>query len=456
MTFRNFLMGLFTLAALAIGGFVSAEIYPHRSSASVSTTLTKLIKTYVNRGTLISKLPIASTSLSLKKTSSASIAETSGTPPLLVEIKNNPLKNLFWKDNVIDELNTGTPSQNACYQYRGVSVDGESAGNGACYMAQDLAYSFESVLSGDKTFCFLQKMISAEEGITVTGADTVEQALAPSPGTTQKIVKVEISGMPSGGTSSIFFIIPGKGTNNTNNYLYDHSLFFCEGNPAPRGFERGTINKSLSYNVSKVEVQSGNTSHTSITSKLDLVNNRIIFNPDREKEVSMERTGSGFCSAREVQMNFKNGKIRQRSHQTCNGRERLSYSILKYVGQSIKTLRFKEGAQKDLYRLISTEYRDDRYVSAPFNTEFNYELAQVDLNTDPFYSQFPTIDTSILSSFNCNRTDQNVTITMDFSNQNLSNHTAVCQNRGLNGMEFCRSDSEVNSAEVVFYNQCAP
>ncbi len=170
----------------------------------------------------------------------------------------------------------------------------------------------------------------------------------------------------------------------------------------------------------------------------------------------MERTSSNFCSSREVLMTFKNGKIKQKAHQICGGRERVAYSVLKYTGQSIKTLRFKEGAQKDLYRTISTEFRDDRYVSAPYNTEFNYDLAQVDLNTDPFYSQFPTIDTSILTTFSCNRVDQDVTIYMDFSNSNLSNHTASCQNRGLNGMEFCRGDAEVNSAETVFYGQCAP
>jgi hypothetical protein len=450
------LLSAILLVLVTFVGLVCAQTYPETRAASTSARLAKLIKTLVNRGTLISKLPIASTSLSLKNRSSASIAETSGTPPLLVEIKNQPLKNLFWMNNIIDDLNTGTPSQNTCNQYRGVSVNGESAGNGACYMAQDLAYSFESVLSGDKTFCFLQKMITAADGITVTGANSVEEALAPNSGTSAKLVKVETSGMPSGTNPSIFFIIPGKGTNNTNGNLYEHSLFFCEGNSNPAGHELGTIKKNLSYIVSKVEAKSGETLHSSITSKLELVNNRIVFNPDREKEITMERTSPNFCSSREVSMTFKNGKIRQRAHQMCGGRERVSYSILKYTGQSIKTLRFKEGAQKDLYRTISTEYRDDRYVSAPYNTEFNYDLSQVDLNTDPFYSQFPTIDTSILSSFNCNRIDQDVTISMDFSNSNLSNHTAVCQNRGLNGMEFCRADAEVNSAETVFYGQCAP
>lgn len=420
-----------------------------------SAALAKYIKFLVNRGTLIAKLPPATNSVSIKRAkASFNAQDVTGTPPALVSLKNLSLKNMFWQDGVIDDINGGSPSTNSCQQYPGKQVDGESAGQFACYLAQDLARSFEIALKGENTFCYLRKMISAEEGVTVSGASSVAKALAPNKDNTPKLVKVEISGMPIGGNPDIFFVISGQATNKANNNYYEHSLFFCEGGANPIRYENGKISKNFVYQVHSIDADPSHGDSTSlISSKIALVDGKLIFNPNADKEISAASSGHS-CTYAELSATFKNGKIKQKSNSLCSGNQRASYSVLKYAGQTVNALRFREGAVKTQGFTNITEFREDRYVSAPQNAEFNSDLTQVDIGSDPFYASPPNIDKSILNTFDCTRTDQDATIFMDFSNQYLDEYTASCKDKSLQDMNFCRQDSDLSQAENNFHTVC--
>ncbi len=439
-----------------IVALVSITFFVTLSQAATPSAISKYIKSLVNRGTLIAKLPPASNSVALrKKASLVSGLEVIGTPPTLISLKNSSLKEMFWSNGVIDDINSGAPSPYACQQYLGRAVDGESAGQTACYMSQDLARSFEIALKGENTFCYMQKMITATDGVTVSGARSVEAALTPNKDDSPKIVKIEITGQQDGGNQNLFFVIAGRAANRAQGKLYEHSLFFCDGGANPKRYEHTQISKDLIYEVYTLDSTGAHgDSESTISAKLAVVNDKLTFNQSIEKEISVSRVGDPICNFAELDVSLKNGKIKQKSNSFCAGNHRSAYSVLKYGGQSVSTLRFKEGAVKAPLFTAITEFRNDRYVSAPNNAEFNADLTEVDLTTDPFYASGPTVDTSILGTFNCNTTELAATILMDFSNQYLSDYTASCKNKILDRMDFCRNDSDLNNAENNFHSHC--
>jgi hypothetical protein len=422
----------------------------------------KYVRAQVKQGKLLQKLPLASKAVKTKKkkqNSSASIFDTSGTPPKLVEIPGLSLKNLFWQEGVIDGLNSGTPPPDSCNQFYGSSVDGESAGYGSCYLAQNVGYSFQTVLQSAASFCYMQKMATAQSGVTVEGADSVNDAMKPASDNTTRIVKAMITGFPEEGGAQdqvIFFEIPGRATNKSEGNIYKHKLYFCSGGVA-NGKEEAVIKNNLKYTLFQINDDGDQGVFTStVSSRITLdENNRIIFNPSTDKEVSMANIG-GFCNYSKGEMTLKNGKIKQKNLDDCGGPEpRRSFNVMRYTGSSVQSLRFKEGGMKDNNFTSITEYRNSRYVSAPGNTEFNADLDAVNLVTDPFYNEAPSVDSSDIEAFDCNRSDQDATITMDFSNPDLQQHTSGCEDRSLDGMDFCREDDEVSSAEIETQSICA-
>jgi len=418
----------------------------------------KKIKKFVKFGTVFKKLPMADKLARTKKKKSGAIfvQDSFGTPPLLIDLPTTPLKNIFWSDGVIEDINLGTPTVNSCQEFYGGGEDGTSAGLGACYLAQNVGYSFETVLQSATTFCYMQKMSTAPAGVTVAGASSVAEALKPEADGEDKIVKAVITGFPgedAGFTG--FFIIPSRETNKSNNNLYSHKLFFCGGG-IPNSVERAEIKNNLDYTLSQINKEDGGgVFASSVSSRISVdANDRIVFNPETEKEVTTSSEGGG-CAFNKAEMKLKNGRIFQKSFDSCGGPEdRKAYTVVAYTGTTVSSLRFREGGFKDNFSSIVTEYRDDRYVKATNNNDFNGQLNKVDLATDEFYLEAPTIDTSEVDAFNCDRTDVAVNITMDFSNPELAQHAAPCEDKALDGMNFCRSDSQVNNAELGYFSDC--
>lgn len=444
--------------------FLPILLFLATGSAQAEISLAQKIRNYIkkqaNQGTLLFKLPLLSKAVNTRKTSQANINQTSGTPPLLIDIPETSIKNLFWAPGVIDDLNSGSPSQNSCNQFFGGQGDGQSAGNGACRLAQNLGFSFQAALEGANSFCYLQKMGNAPAGVTVNGASSVKKALVPFDDTATKLVRIQVTGFNNGGggnnSRNIFLGIAGKETNKNNNNLYEHSLFICNDNDVAEGLERAVIKRNLEYTISNLGSRPGQGTNSSlISSKVTLDgDSKLAFNSNTDKDVSLASLGGG-CTSRKVYMFLKNGKITQKSREDCSSNLRKSYSIMRYTGANIKSLRFREGATKDENFETITEFRSGRYVSAPTNNEFNDDLQIVDIPSDPFYVAPPTINTSELDSFDCTRTDFDASITVNMNNEQLKEHVDSCENRALEGMDFCRNDSAVDNADQNFHSQCS-
>jgi len=306
----------------------------------------------------------------------------------------------------------------------------------------------------------MQKMTNAPAGVTFSGTDSISAALTPNSDSVEKVVKVVIGGFSEGEGSidqNIFFVIPGRDTNAENGNLYQHSIYFCDGSTAT-GKEVATIKKNLSYIISSINRNMWFTEElfaSSISSKITIDSNgRLIFDPSSEKLITMESTG-GFCEYIKGEMTLNNGKILQKTLEACGDfGERAAVTAMRYTGNSVDTLRFQEGGSKDAFGTFITEFRDTRYVSAPDNVEFNEDLATVNLEEDEFYTTLPVIDPDAFQTFDCDREDADVTINMDFSNPELAEHTAGCETRGLDNMDFCRGDEAVSGAEQAAYGMC--
>lgn len=414
----------------------------------------KTIRALAKNGNIIKKLPAASKAVSSKKTKASSL-DVSGTPPLLAEMPELPLKTLFWEPGLIDDLNDGTPSQNSCNTFFGGTNDGESAGLGACYLAQNVGYSFETVLQSATSFCYMQKMQSAPSGVTVSGASTVSEALTPPEGTATKIVRVIVTGFPGDGPGeqNIFFEISGQGTNLANGNMYQHKIYFCGEDAAPQSRETATIKNNLEYLISNLGSDEQGDHFSSVSSKITVDNNgKIIFNPNsnRSVEIAFISDSSFFKSS----MTIVNNKIKNKTYDSFGSEARKAYTEAKYTGSSIQTLRFTEGGTKDENFSVITEYRDTNYVSAPDNAEFNAGLASVDIDSDSFYTSQASVDTSSLAEFNCDTATPEATITMDFSDSALQEHAASCEENRIDGMDFCNNDDDVFTAEQNFFGQC--
>lgn len=438
------------------------------SEAATKKQTRKKIKQQRNQGQLFKGLPSNKKAVKTKRTSGASLyamagqyPATSGTPPTLVSLGETGIKNVFWKDGVIDEINAaGSLSQSQCNQFFGNAGDGDSGGFLACTSAQNVAQSFEIIVQGEVSMCLTRAVTTAQGGVTVSGAANVAEALTPNPDSTPKLVKIEFGSFPGGGPqpTGMFILIPGAETNQANNNLYEQTLYFCQNATNPIGRENGVIQKNLTYTTNQMFLQSGIVKYSSsVSSQLNLnQQGQIIFDPESAKTMSVNFVGlgGGFCNYNKVQMTFADKKISQKLVDNCFGAPRSSYSVLRYSGSNMGNLRFIEGGMKDSFITSITEFRDATYISAPDNQEFVADLAAVNL-TEDFYNQAPNIDTTELTSFDCDRTDIDVTINVDFTNPALIQKLMSCQNATFSDLDFCRSDAEVNTAAIKAFNECS-
>jgi len=445
-------MKIKVIGKVILGGLLALTLTADPVFAKPSAK--KTIRALVTKGGILKKLPLAGRAVAKKKSSTVSSLTVSGTPPLLSGLPEQSLKNVFWEAGLVDDMNDGNPSENACNTFNGGSQDGQSAGLGACYLAQNVGFSFETILSSATSFCYMQKMQTAPDGVTVSGAATVAAALTPPSGNAIKLTKVVVTGFPGEGSSEIFIELPGKGQNIINGNIYKHTLYFCDGETTPGSLERATIKNNLDYLMETLGNEDGSEFFSNISSKITVDSNgKLIFNPNaaRDVDISFIQGGDSFFKGNLI---IANNKIKNKTFDSFGDSQRKAYTVAKYTGNSIQTLRFTEGATKDDNFSVITEYRDSFYAAAPNNAEFNADLAAVDLESDTFYVSAPTIDVSELSDFDCDTAVAGATITMDFSNPALVEFTASCEQNRLEGMNFCRNDSEVNTAHFNSATQC--
>lgn len=416
----------------------------------------------------LGKLPKAS-SLLRARASGASISDPNGTPPLLKNIPSivGGVKNLFWSDGVIDAIANGTATTQQCSEYFAGSTDGSSAGLVGCFGAQGVGFSFQSVLDGAGSSCYMKNI--AKQSLVDSGAVTVidgslpsggiANVFSPPSGSQDRLVKVVIAGFGGGGSQNGFLKIDSTSKLNNAGHQYAFTVYFCEGSSStPTNKERVTVSTSGQYSYQGIYSQGSFVGQNTISARLASSGSTIRFDPTQNRtSLSNQDLGGGQSFKSSVTITPAN-LIENKTYDFFGAGGRKVYAISEFSGTDISDFRVIQSAVKQQFSSGSneggTEYRGSvgKYVSAPSNGLIG-DLEEVNFATDTFFDAPASVNPDY-SGLSCTA-DAAVTLQMDFSNPDLGAIAQECEQEKLEGMNFCIDDSSVAAAMAAYATTCS-
>ncbi|RME59300.1 MAG: hypothetical protein D6780_05285 [Candidatus Dadabacteria bacterium] len=432
----------------------------------------------------LSALP-AVTEMFKAASSQATLQSVSGTPPTISDLANGQVDaaDVFFRSGVLDAITAGTPSTTQCDEFWGSdSQDGLSGGMTACYMTEGVGLSFEQVLQGTVSTCYLQNAVTdttvSDGGVSIVSGTAPSGGLTKifEPGDSQRVVKIQVANMPgepggSGGSSSdeeIFVRVYSTSENSSAGNQYKVDIWFCS-NGTPTGTETITVDDNLNFTDvsqgSDSDPQNGGSWKGAVSAALVNSGSSLDFDTSKDRTANVEfQQGSQKMKANIVVTSAN--LIKQKTYdltEVSNGPNaaRLAYSVASFSGSDFSTLAVKEGAYKDnnLEGTTNTggftsafEYRDTAYFSAP-NASTASMLDEVDLTNDSFYltEPDPTVD---LSDVDCNAT-ADIVVQMDFSKSSMQAVANACEVYMQNGFDICSGNQSISSAMNNWNNVCA-
>lgn len=417
----------------------------------------------------LGRLPKAS-ALLRSRSSGASVNDPDGTPPVLKNIPGTAgaVKSLFWSDGVLEAIANGTADQQQCSEFFSGSTEGTSAGLIGCFAAQNVGFSFQSVLEGASSTCYMKNI--AQQSLIDSGAITVVSGSLPSggianifsapSGSQDRLVKVEISGMGQAGDRSGFITIDSTSKLNAAAMQYAYTVHFCNGGAVtPSNKERVTVSTSGKFTYSGTYVEGGFKGENSISAQLSGSSSSIMFDLTQNRTSASSQdlgTGQSFKSA--VTITSAN-LIKTKTYDFFGLGGRKNFAVSEFSGADISDFRLIQSAVKDQFVDGSNqggfEYRGSlgKYVSAPANSLID-SLDQVNFSTDPFFQSAASVDPDF-SGLSCTA-NADVTLQMDFSNASLGAIAQACQQERLQGMNFCIADPAIVQALAGYATTCSP
>lgn len=425
---------------------------------------------------------IPSASGMLKARSSAAMLEVVGSPPLLKDIPTLGAKNVFWSSGLIESLNASiAPTQAQCQEFFHGIQDGQSAGMLGCFATQGVGYSFQSILEGGNSAC-LMKGIPTKANLDSNAISIVDGSLpdgditklfSPPSGASDRLIKIVIEqagGAPGGNPPSGSGGAPpadggGSGSKQygfirihsskklaANGLQYGYNMWFCQdGQSTPNNYEETSVSLSGDYKLLRVHVAGTNKFQSEISAFLTKVGADITFDLTKERTARStgEFMGSNFKSQVSV---LPDNTITTKVKESFNGFGRSNFGVASFSGSGLADFSVRSAAIKDAFftqtRQAGIEFRQPAYVSAP-DTGLVAKLADVDLVTDPFYTESGAV-TPDFSDKSCTA-EVDVALSMDMSNPLLMQVFMGCANDRLSNMDFCRS-AEMFQAQ----SKCAP
>jgi hypothetical protein len=474
----------FALLIAMCATMVATDARPARGSsaglrARAARKARKRVRTLIRKRGL-AKLPSVTGALAGSDLSTTGhlAMDVVGTPPALVDIPGEPIKNLFWQPGVIDALSSGTATADQCSQFFSGSQDGTSGGVGACHMAETVGYSFDGILRGDTSLCYMRLCPTpanvAAGGVTVVsghlpGGDITRLFSVPS-GSQSRVVKVAVTGDPGGGDSrsqDVFLRVAGEAANRAAGNLYQVDLWFCAAGPsAPaRGYEHVTIDAAGHLVDVSAEAESGDgqggPNISTVEGYLTFSDGAVSYDTTRPRRAQVESMyqSQGFKADITIR---SDDTMTVSSYDAGTFGAGKGYIVSSFSGADPGSLRFLAGAFKEAHsqdgvtfgdtQTGATEFRTDFYAAAP-GSDLVSQLDNVDLDGDPFFSvpPGPSVDAS---AFACDTTPD-VVLTLDFTNPTVKNAVAGCEDRRFDGMHFCHDDAEVEQAQQNYWTSCS-
>ncbi len=452
-------------------GLISNKWTPVKKSSGKSYVIDNSSKTRC-RGLLAStalkknglgRLPKASALLK-SRSNGASVSDPNGTPPVLKDIPDFPggVKNLFWGSGVVDAIANGTADPQQCSEFFVGSTDGTSSGLLGCFSAQGVGYSFQSVLQGSNSSCFIKNI--ASQSLLDAGAITVTDGSLPSggianlfsPGATDRTVKIQIGGLGMGQNGFVKVDSAGKLANAGRQYGLT-SYFCMTGQPTPMGKERMNVSLSGKYDYT-AEFGAGPANFsTTISAQLSGSGTSVQFDTTQNRTSQSQADLSGGVSFKSLVTITPENLIKTKVYDFFGAGGRKNYAISEFSGTGLSDFRLIQSALKDNFggqdRQGGFEYRGSvgKYVSAPGNALVD-DLSEVNFSTDSFYST-PASVSPDFSDTSCSA-DADVTLTINFGNPALMTVAQACQAEALEDMNFCMADSTVMAAFAAFPTTC--
>lgn len=422
----------------------------------------------------LSDLPSVSEVARAANTEPLTSQTVSGTPPPLREIPEVGAKEVFWSTGVVDRLAANTPTQDDCNQFFGGTADGESGGLAACFMTQNVGYSFENLLQSGTSLCYMKGIsdstLGEDGGVTVVEGslpgDTISRVFSPS-SNGARLVNVAVSGFPDNGppeesttlengTMDIYIRVFAQSENVRNGNQYEVELFHC--NP-----ESGTVEEYENIEIrtngqylSKARYRDDGVAF--IKGWLTRNGSALVFDPAKEREITFISLGEGTGFGSNVIFTAENTIKTKHFDRSQEGEARRSYSVSSFSGSSMNDLRFlagayqdeKEGSPGDGFQAC-VEYRDNFYAASP-DSSLCSEAQEVSLESDTFFTTLEEQEV-VVPEFDCANPEPDLVISMDFSKSSTGALAEECEAGRLNNMDFCRSD-DISSAENNFLAQC--
>lgn len=466
---------LYKSQGIGICGYVNNKWVPVAKSGTKykkiagSAELKSLCKSLLRKSNLSMKnLPDSSAVIAENRDSMSGLIVSplqSGTPPTLQQIATTGASNVFWRNGVVSAVNSGSPSPSDCNELFGASADGSSSGFAGCYMAQETGYVMQSLIQSGTSLCYMKNFPTKEVqndggfsviGGTLPGGDITKLFSVPS-GSSPRYIKIHIGESGDQQEESIgIFKIYSQQQNQQNGDQYRYDLVFCNGSSnSTTEFEKTRVTLSGELITSSQHSQGSNgTSQSIVRAFLTKVNGELVVNPDlgRSIQFTTQNNNEGYKAS--ISLNNAN-EIENKMYSTFGGSTRKGFSVSRFSGDGALSLRFLEGAYKELNSSfgnfsISTEYRDT-YYAATAQSEFAERLSDVDFANDSFYANGPEVGSSN-APFGCNQ-DASVEIEINMSSSAMQAVSAICEAEQIEGMEFCH-DTALREAQTKFGQVC--
>jgi hypothetical protein len=455
-------------AGRTAGAAAAAKTAARKARKKVRTLLRK-------RG--IAKLPSVSTALAAGGTGGSGQvvgAAVIGTPPALVQIPGQSIKDLFWQPGVVDAIASGSATPEQCSQFFTGTHDGDSGGMGACHVAESVGYSFGDVVEGDRSFCYM-KRFPTHENVAAGGASIVSgdppggditRLFSVPPGADPRVVKVTVSGEPdSGGASKdVFLRIHSAAQNRAEGNFYGADIWFCKNAAAsPKGFEKIRIDDAGHLSdESANDDEGGGTFVSTIEGDLTFGDGGIAFDPTKSRRAQVEsQRGPTDAFKGEIEVRTDD-TIVTKSYEVHGDGAGQAFVVTSFSGTGPDSIRFLAGAFKERHSsgggvfgdefTGATEFRSSFYASAP-GSALTSQASGVDFDADAFYASpaAPSVDTT---AFSCT-TAADVAVRLDFANPTMSAAVQPCSDRSFDNMHFCHDDQAVQAAQQALPQTCS-
>lgn len=421
--------------------------------------------------TSISDLPTISTMVDTTGASGSISVTTkaiSGTPPLLTGISSSNADTYFWNGL----LATISTNQSATQD----QINSFWEGEGACRMAQTVGYSFQNILQGGTSMCYMQKLPNASNGVAFVNTDATPSTLFKQTAS-NKTVNVQVSNMQGGGggggsgPENIFIKVYGSGTTEgAAGYAAD--LWFCSNSNQVTGYEKIRKSSNTLTVTSTHSEQNGNfvgiiTGSLTTNSSGGIIfdgsktrNAQVYFAPTDGSNTFMASVsidGTGLLTARNYQNGSFGGGPSQISKRAIFGQ---------YSGSTMPTLRFLTagfafqdafsggGLEHTQSGTGAVEYSGSLYTFVSDATNAYLAAARGEDFSDSIYSGSTTAFTSAISDisgFSCSATPD-IIATVDFSQSGPQAIASQCEN-SFQDMNFCDSQSINAVRQIVMTNQ---